>query len=98
MSTTPAAEQTPPSLSLEKRPFNVREMAEFVHHLGADVEFVALDVIGDEYGSITRLQMIELLKLVPVPKCRICEQNHGQPHAGVEEKIVAPLAGTPATP
>lgn len=74
----------PARLSLEKRGFNVGEMAEFVHHLTPDVEFVALGD-GDqerdyhEYGSITRPQMIELLKLVEIPTCTICKENHGKP-------------------
>ncbi len=70
---------TPPQLSLIRRPFNIQEIAEFVHHLGADVEFVATDTNDHVYGGITRLQLIELLKLVPVPPCKICGENHGGP-------------------
>jgi hypothetical protein len=79
MSTLPATAETPEVLSLEKRPFNIGELSEFVHHLGPDVEFVALDLDGAEYGGVTRLQLIELLKLVRLPTCDICNENHGLP-------------------
>ena len=70
-------DETPAELSLQKRPFHLGELSEFVHHLGADVEFVALDTAGAEYGGITRSQMIELLKFVILPRCSICGENHG---------------------
>lgn len=73
----------PEHLSLIARPFDPREMAEFVHHLTPDVEFVALGdgaAEGDyaDYGSITRPQMMEVLKFVPMDACAICGLNHGK--------------------
>lgn len=70
-------DETPAELSLAARPLNLRELAEFVHHLAADVEFIATNLDGDVYGGITRLQMIEVLKCLPLQTCKICEKNHG---------------------
>lgn len=74
----PEPTETPAHLSLKTRPFDPGTIAEFVHHLSLDVEFVAIDTAGDEYGGITRLQMIELLKLIELPDCTMCNENHGR--------------------
>lgn len=84
-----AARSLAKALSLNARPFHLGQLSEFVHHLAPGVEFIATDLGGDIFGGITRLQMIELLKLVVLPDCGMCDQNHGRMQMAPDDKIAA---------